>query len=269
MNEQLEKDTTTAIEQEQQPKVQSEHTKVIEVNTSTSLFRYFLGAMIIFGVCFVSCLFIFQVVFTQIGIIGYSMQPTLNASATGKDGDKNTDIVYFYNSHSYEYKDIVIIKEGRSYANGTPTEDKLVKRVIATPGQKLSIKKIRTENISGQEYFIIEFAINDKVLVEDYIKEQKVFIPNTLLDVTINPYYSFYNKLITTLRSRNEYSFVLEKDEYFVMGDNRNHSTDSRNFGPVKKSEILGKVVLQIKYGKNLFHAIWSAIFGNYIIKYI
>ena len=48
----------------------------------------------------------------------------------------------------------------------------------------------------------------------------------------------------------NEYGYGTNKDfakvklgsdEYFVIGDNRNDSLDSRYFGPVKKNQILGK----------------------------
>lgn len=35
--------------------------------------------------------------------------------------------------------------------------------------------------------------------------------------------------------------------EYFVEGDNKQQSTDSRNFGPIDKSEIVGKVIYIVR----------------------
>lgn len=35
----------------------------------------------------------------------------------------------------------------------------------------------------------------------------------------------------------------LGEDEYFVAGDNREHSTDSRTYGPVRRSQIVGRVL--------------------------
>lgn len=47
---------------------------------------------------------------------------------------------------------------------------------------------------------------------------------------------------------------TLESDEYFILGDNRLISKDSRYFGPVKEKEIKGKVIFRIfpfaKFGK-------------------
>ena len=37
-------------------------------------------------------------------------------------------------------------------------------------------------------------------------------------------------------------SFQLSADQYFMMGDNREHSTDSRTLGPILVTEIDGKI---------------------------
>jgi len=39
---------------------------------------------------------------------------------------------------------------------------------------------------------------------------------------------------------------TLAEDEYFLLGDNRNGSLDSRTFGPFTKAEIQGKVICLI-----------------------
>lgn len=38
----------------------------------------------------------------------------------------------------------------------------------------------------------------------------------------------------------------IKGDDFFVVGDNRKESTDSRSFGWVSKKEIVGKVILKI-----------------------
>lgn len=45
--------------------------------------------------------------------------------------------------------------------------------------------------------------------------------------------------------SMNEEMISLAKDEYYILGDNRSSSKDSRSFGPVNKSFIIGKVLLR------------------------
>lgn len=44
-----------------------------------------------------------------------------------------------------------------------------------------------------------------------------------------------------------EFPITLEKDECFILADSRNGGTDSRYFGPVKKSEILGTVITIVR----------------------
>ncbi len=94
-----------------------------------------------------------------------------------------------------------------------PDEEKSarwIKRIIGLPGEEV---RIDTE---GNIY------INGEILEENYGKE-------TIKDpgMAIEP-------------------IQLGEDEYWVMGDNRNHSSDSRVIGPVPKDRIIGKAFIRI-----------------------
>ncbi len=86
----------------------------------------------------------------------------------------------------------------------------LIKRVVGLPGENIKI--------SGGTVFI-----NDVKLEEPYV----------------------HNELTTQERAMTEnIEYKIQPDFYVVMGDNRENSSDSREFGPVAKDLIIGKAFM-------------------------
>ena len=115
-----------------------------------------------------------------------------------------------------EYGDIVVARK-LEFRDGEP----IVKRVIATEGQTV---RIYYDN-NGE----LCVSVDGVVLDEPYINEEMLPIYSVPMEVTV------------------------EKDCIFVMGDNRNHSSDSRveSIGQIKLDQVLGKVLCIILPGKD------------------
>ena len=109
-------------------------------------------------------------------------------------------------SGDYEYGDIVIIQKG-ALAGGEP----IVKRVIATGGQTVDI-----DFETGAVY------VDGTLLQEDYINE------------------------LTFVEEGTEFPLTVPEGSIFVMGDNRNHSSDSRDasLGTVDTRYVIGRAVI-------------------------
>lgn len=110
--------------------------------------------------------------------------------------------------------DVIVCKSSTGNSN-----ENLIKRVIGMPEDEIDI--VLNEQSREVEYFVY---INGEKIEEDYILE-------------------------TMQQSGNiEYPFVVPKDSYFVMGDNRNASTDSRtkSVGAIEKKNVKGKIFFRI-----------------------
>lgn len=87
------------------------------------------------------------------------------------------------------------------------TEKRFIKRIVGLPNETIRVE-------GGRVY------INDTILDENYLD--------------------------TITVTSSELTRILQADEYFVLGDNRIASSDSRAWGPVPKSFLIGKVGSEI-----------------------
>lgn len=87
-------------------------------------------------------------------------------------------------------------------------KDALIKRVIGVPGEHVEVKE-RTVFINGEELDESTYLADD---VETWGS----------VDVTLG------------------------ENEYFMMGDNRNHSLDSRNFGAINIDQMIGRAAIRL-----------------------
>ena len=113
---------------------------------------------------------------------------------------------------NFEQGDIVVIN-----AYNAQLDDTIIKRIIAVGGQTIDI------DFSTGVVFV-----DGKALEEDYVKE------------------------LTFTTGGTQFPPTLAEDEVFVMGDNRNASTDSRStmLGAVKKDYIQGEAFFLLIPGK-------------------
>lgn len=88
------------------------------------------------------------------------------------------------------------------------TERDYIKRVIGLPGDTIEIRDTLV-------------YVNGQALTEPYVKEPCA------------PY------------SCPDSIWQLDQNEYFLMGDNRNYSSDSRAFGAVQRDFLLGEVIFR------------------------
>lgn len=157
-------------------------------------------------------------VFRQYVVDGASMEPALH------NGDRliiwklpHTIGRIRGNDYIPNRGDVIVFSEPGLYTENGSTKQ-LIKRVIALPGERVSIK--------------------DGIVRVYNQQHPNGFVPDTTL-----PYGKNQNLRVS---SEEQEEVTIGKNEVFAMGDNRNNSLDSRMFGPVPAENIVGKLALRI-----------------------
>ena len=96
-----------------------------------------------------------------------------------------------------------------------------IKRVIGLPGEVVEIK-------------------DNSVYIADSAESQAKKLSESYLPVTSKTY------IYSESEKNQEYKIALKDDEYFVMGDNREHSSDSREWGVLPQANIIGRVWITV-----------------------
>lgn len=112
----------------------------------------------------------------------------------------------------------------------------VLRRVVGLPGDTIYIDRyVVFIKPAGQGHFLTEFELTNSRY------NAKILVPPALWD--------------SDLGARASISQItLGNDEYFVLGDDRLSSADSRIWGPVKQSSILGRaLVLYFPFNKFSF----------------
>lgn len=134
---------------------------------------------------------------------GASMYPTY------EDGEYLLTDKVSYKINEPQRGDVVVFRAPESAQCPEGTGCDFIKRIIGLPGDQIMIQND-------------QISVNGVRLDETYLPDGTPSHPGTFLN--------------------NGGVIVVKEDQFFVMGDNRNHSSDSRTWGPVPKENIVGKV---------------------------
>lgn len=152
----------------------------------------------------------------------YSMYPTLYGGGDPSvPCDTAFDAFFFGAMRESGYGDKVLVLKTRNVKNG----DIVIVRRKSRDGSSPGIKLVKRVIASGGD-------------VVD-VRDGRVLLNGEPLD---EPYVTG-----STYPCGFPFPYTVPADAFFLMGDNREHSGDSREFGAVDRKDVVGRVVLVVQ----------------------
>ena len=126
-------------------------------------------------------------------------------------------------------------KEGDIVVFKTPEDDRTdyIKRLIGLPGDK--IRMVSNKIFVNDEIISTKFIKNDKYKFMDVQKIEEKLSNNRTYNI-----YEFV-KPFMDLDTNNFPEVTIPEDHFFVLGDNRDNSQDSRYIGFIPKNNLVGR----------------------------
>lgn len=217
--------------------------------TPKKLLELIVIVILILLLAIVICGLIQQFVITPIRVSGGSMSPTIRDS-----GDK----VYVYRlAKTYKIGDVIVFYKLDSN-NDDPRYDIENNDESKNPSsKKLTFTEfLQALPIIGVRINTSDEANNSGESGYKAIIKRIVACPGDTVEFVDGELYvngereTRFGYRFTPPAVGNDYKHTMQKDEYFVLGDNRGNSTDSEDYGPINKNMIYGKAVLLSTGGK-------------------
>tara|TARA_Y100000590_G_scaffold59811_1_gene63609 strand:- start:5030 stop:5776 length:747 start_codon:yes stop_codon:yes gene_type:complete len=132
-----------------------------------------------------------------------------------------------YSNNNPDYGDVIVFQY--------PLDKRInyIKRVVALPGDRI--------DYINKQIFINHKKISHKIVSKNEISKKDIGSGKIIEEKLFNNEHMI---LVDKKTFGQDFSYIVPKATYFVLGDNRDNSNDSRYWGPVPEENLIGEAFM-------------------------